>query len=506
MRSVSKIISSCSIFAMLTVVANAAGTYYNGAYQSPQMRYSQPNYNMARQRQMGYGQNQGYYSRTQQGATYANARGAQRQMRETPQKANAVSSEKQGFYLDAGISRETSTWQFEMKSAGSELAYNNLDWYVFDVNAAYVFNAGSTPMQIDAGFKYGIQSGETSMVDDDISNGGYFVKEWLNLDGDWLGDQVGHAMSIGTSKGGNMMGFNIGFGLTDFFKWGNARITPSVGYRYLKYKLETEKNYGLAVDVVTTDAGCIEYNGEIQCDPAVIIYSLDANGDIYKQILLQREVADDGTVGLIPVQTVEGGQNYVSNEGTYYFQQSGVSHSYDVTWAGPYLALDIDYEINKNNSVNGRVEIGLPSYTAEGDQPYRYDWAHPKSVEDEAGIGSAFHFGLGANWSTAISDRVSLSIGLTYDYYSVGDADAKTYLNEEYYTGLYYDRLDIWEAAGFTETDMINGVEGVRNPDEIANAVLDTEEACPGWVCSEDGEIESFYKSMGIRVGLNAKF
>ena len=147
------------------------------------------------------------------------------------------------------------------------------------------------------------------------------------------------------------------------------------------------------------------------------------------------------------------------------------------------------------------MELGLPGYKATGNQPYRFDWQHPKSVEDEAGMGSALHFGLGANWTTAITNSVALSIGLTYDYYSVSDADAKTYLNETYYTDLYNSILNSATWGG-NEENMLNPETG----DPVAINIKNLEEQCPGWVCTSSGEIESFYKSIGIRVGLNATF
>ena len=44
MKMLSKLFLNCSLFALLPVVANAAGTYYTGGYQSPQTRYAQKSY------------------------------------------------------------------------------------------------------------------------------------------------------------------------------------------------------------------------------------------------------------------------------------------------------------------------------------------------------------------------------------------------------------------------------------------------------------------------------
>lgn len=490
-------------FAPMTV--NAAGTYYSAnTYQSPQTRYNTQTY---LQRQTGYTSqySNNYYSTPSYASRYnttaannysANAqRSGMTASSATSSTANtSTSSKKSGFWIDAGVSHEFSQWQMEMNQSGSILSYDNVGWNVLGVDAGYSFDVGNTTMQIDAGLKYGMQWGESTMYDDDITNGGFLVTTWVNAeDNSEIGKQIGHAISIGTSQGGNMLGFNVGFGLTDIFKWGNVSITPSVGYRYLNYNLETETNYGLSVDTTA----CFEVNGEIQCDPAILV-----NIGSDKQQIIWRDDINS------PME-IPSGSTSIDTGSTYYYYQPGVSHSYDVTWAGPYFALDMDYVINQNNAVNGRIELGLPGYNATGDQPYRFDWAHPKSVEDEAGMFGAFHFGLGANWTTAITDSVALSIGLTYDYYSVSGADAKTYLNQNYYTTLYNNILTGGVINGVNYGSGYESEAAMLDPDTgnaTAINIKNLESECPGWVCSIGSEIESFYKSMGIRVGVNAKF
>ncbi len=502
MRKLPKFLFKCSMLVLIPAAANAAGTYYNGNYQSPQQRYSNQAYSA--QRGGGtYTQNGAVYNRTSgtvngySNYSYSSTRGGQaarpQQNRAPQQDAGAAqkksSSARKGFTVGGGISREVAQWQMEMKNSDSILHYDNVNWNVLDLNGAYVFDLGNTALKIDAGFKYGMQSGDSHMVDDDVTNGGYFITQWIDsADNSVIGEQIGHALSVGTSSGGNMYGFNVGFGLADIFKVGNVKFTPSAGYRYLKYKLETKKNYGLSVDT----AACfrIEGSDEIQCDPAIIVHY----GNGTQQILWRDDINDKLEIG--------SGAEYISSGGTYFYQQPGTSHSYEVEWSGPYLALDMDYDINANNNVNGRVELGFPGYTSTGDQPYRFDWQHPKSVEDKADMFSAIHLGLGANWTTAITDNVSLSLGVTFDYYTVSDADAKTYLNSNYYDGIYAELLKQWEAAGKTEADMINAETG----DPTALNILEIKETCPGWVCSSSGEIESFYKSLGVRVGVVAKF
>lgn len=482
-----KKVSLIAIMLLAPIAGNAAGTYYSGytnAYQTPSYAsryntsYSTPSY--ASSRYNNYN-------------TTGNV--AQRPTSTTTRSTATASSgtKKSGFWLDAGITHETSQWQFSMNQSGSILSYDNMSWNVLDIGAGYAFDVGNMTLQVDAGFKYGMQWGESTMYDDDISNGGYLVTTWIDGNTkDEIGQQIGHAMSIGTSKGGNMLGFNIGFGLTDVFKIGNVTMTPSIGYRYLKYNVTTENNYGLAVDT----AGCVQVAGsdEVQCDPAIVI----VDGEGKKYIIWRGELNEDGTLPDMVLPNGVTAGDIIDTGGTYYYHQPGESHSYETTWAGPYIALDLDYVINQNNAINGRVELGFPAYTSVGDQAYRFDWAHPKSVEDSAGMFGAIHFGLGANWTTAITDSVALSLGVTYDYYSVSGADAKTYLNVGYYENWYNDILENYDS----EDAMLDPDNG----DPTAINIKDLLEQCPGGVCTTDGEIESFYKSLGVRVGINAKF
>lgn len=509
MKVISKVLFNCSMLLMMGAAAHAAGTYPTGAYQSPQKKYSQ--------------QGVSAYNRNQ----YANAGYSTKQNNRVNQNQPVVSSGTQnGFTFDAGLSKQTSMWQFEMKSAGSKLHYDNVDWLVFNAGGKYVFG-GNTKFQVDAGLQYGMQTGETTMVDDDISHGGYLYGEYYLYDeNDNLvkaGDKIGHALSVGTSKGGSMLGFHAGFGLTDFMKIGKLKITPSVGWRYLKYTLETTNNKGTVVVNGDFDGSCMTFaDGSTQCWPLVAIYDdlanypiypgytyFDANGtalDIVNGSFVDPNTGEAAEPVYAAVGTWIGG--FAEVDGTFYFEQPDVSHSYEVAWSGPYVALDMRYDINPTNVVTANVELGLPSYSAVADQPYRFDWQHPKSIEDKAGLGGALHFGLGANWSTALSDSIALTVGVTYDYYSVSGADATTYFNSDYYAGIYDSMVaGMMQETGLgqleAENILLNGNDDYA-PNDVAIMIRELEDN--GWKDVADGEIESFYKSLGIRVGLRAKF
>ncbi len=500
------------LVAVMPEIGYSAGTYYNGNYTSPQRNYSTNGF-AARQQNTMYSRDT-TYTRTRTGIApnnnaivgnqYQNytrvvgvEQGGSQTKTVTTQTSNKASS---GVFLNAGFSHEFAAWNFDMSEAGSKLHYDN----IFDAVAGYKFDLGSMPVQIDAGFRYGMQFGDSSMIDDDISNGGYIVTDWwedTNSDGEadeFIGSQVGHALSVGTSSSGSMLGFNAGFGFTDAFKLGALRVTPSVGYRYLKYKLETKNDYGLTVDT----GFCYSVNGgdEVQCDPIIIFYNSDANT---QQVIWEHETNGSWN----GYWEIPGGSDYVSAGGTYMFRLPGTSHSYETTWAGPYLALDLNYDINVYNAVNARIEFGLPMYTSTGDQPYRSDWLHPKSVEDKGGFGDAWHMGFLANYMTALSDTIYLSLGVTFDYYKLSGGEANTYLNSAYYYGLYNELFEYYKSlpamSTWTDAEVKEWMDA-NDPTTINMRELERE--CTNWVCKVDNEIESVYKSMGVRIGIQAKF
>ena len=263
----------------------------------------------------------------------------------------------------------------------------------------------------------------------------------------------------------------------------------------MKYKLETKDDYGLTVDT----GYCTNVNGgdETQCDPIVII---EYNNNT-QQVLWNPAVDQYG------FWTIANGATGVSTGGTYMFHLPSISHSYETTWMGPYLALDLDYDVNVYNKFNARFEFGLPMYTSTGDQPYRVDWQHPKSVEDKGGFGDAWHIGLGANYMTALTESVFFSLGFTFDYYTMSGGEANTYLNSGYYADIYNDLYTYYAGlsvnAGKTQAEI---QQYMLEKDATVQNIAQIEAECPGWVCKVDNEIESIYKSMGIHVGIQAKF
>lgn len=556
MKFVASFLFNCSAFLLVAVATGGArGAYYQPAQQGyVQQGYTQQGYvqqpyaqrvlaNTYANQGMGYNPNQyannaGYVnSRTGIVQTQQTQQTQQRQQRQQSstkaQTANAT-TQQGGLSLGVGVNKQFANWGFEMDVAGSKLHYDNIDWLVLDVAGNYGFNVGNLMMQLNAGIQYGMQTGETTMVDDDITNGGYLYG--VHYYDDLVGVKNGHAVSVGTSKDGSMFGYNFGLGITDMFKIGALKVTPSVGWRYLKYKLETSDNKGAVVVNADYDASCVTLNdGSVQCWPLIAAFDsilnyatpeypgysyfdangnqlTDTNGDGYL----------DGEAYYVAIK-LPSGYDYVEAEGTFYFEQPDISHSYEVEWAGPYVGLGVRYDINQYNWVDANFEFGLPSYTATGDQPYRIDWQHPKSIQDKAGIGSGIHFGMGADWRTMLTDNIALSVGLTYDYYKVSDADATTYLNPEYWEPEYELLFEAWRtvlnddfgydfSAADIEYYMLNGItaaDGIVDNNEnpvVLSPEYVAQVKANGWEDTTDGEVESFYKSLGIRIGINARF
>ena len=515
----------CPLFVLMPFVAGAAGTYYdyNG---TTQRNYNNPFYNYGANNayktgcpSSGCGGNSGAVNatkvNTKNNTETIRVANTQNTNRNTTNRSRV--DEEPGFRLDAGVSHQFAGWDFEMKNAGSRLHYDNLHWNVLDVSGKYDFNFGNTVIRLGGGVQYGKQFGDSPMVDDDITNGAYTQQKWsvdLSEPADGIADQTwvqeGHALSVGTSSDGTMFGYYAGLGLVDVWRTGSFRMTPSIGYRHFRYTLDTKQNYGLSLDTISgADGYCQSVGGETQCIPFLVF--VDPDNQPLLGTIGGIDLNGDGVADTTGYVVIPGGAAFVETENTYYYYQSGVSHSYEVEWSGPYLALDMTYDVSQNDSINARFEFGLPAYTATADQPYRPDWQHPKSLEDKGSIGDAYHFGFGANWLHSLTDSVMLTVGMIFDYYTISNADATTYLNSEYYNTYFYNPAveSNQELVDHYGTDFsswpekaqaiyLYNLENVIEPMETL--------AAAGWQQESKDEIESLYKSLGIRVGIRAKF
>ena len=116
---------------------------------------------------------------------------------------------------------------------------------------------------------------------------------------------------------------------------------------------------------------------------------------------------------------------------------SGLDSHYDTKWMGPWLGIDLCFEITDKVTLSGSFEYHWANYEAEGDLNLRNTLVHPKSFEHEAD-GEGFLITLGAEyiltgpWSLNAAftyQRWSTDAGLDRLYYAGGSV-AETRLNE----------------------------------------------------------------------------
>jgi hypothetical protein len=114
----------------------------------------------------------------------------------------------------------------------------------------------------------------------------------------------------------------------------------------------------------------------------------------------------------------------------------------------------------------------------------------------------AMHMGLGASWTTMLDKSWGLTVGVIYDYYRVSGARATTNLSGDYYMN-WLEKIFAGEYGPDGTDDDWNDML-VNNP--TAAAIEELYRECGGWTCAFENEVQSFYKSIGIRVGVAGKF
>lgn len=82
---------------------------------------------------------------------------------------------------------------------------------------------------------------------------------------------------------------------------------------------------------------------------------------------------------------------------------SGLNSSYSARWHGPWLGIDLDYNLNRL-AFYGSFEYHYANYKAEADWNLRSDFAHPKSFEHHANgrglVGTlGADYAIGKNWA-----------------------------------------------------------------------------------------------------------
>jgi len=115
----------------------------------------------------------------------------------------------------------------------------------------------------------------------------------------------------------------------------------------------------------------------------------------------------------------------------------GLDSTYDASWLGPWLGIDLSFQITERVALFGSLEYHWAAFDAEGNLNLRNDLDHPRSFEHDAD-GKGFLITLGTEyllngpWSLNMAfsyQKWSADPGLDRLYYANGSI-AETRLNE----------------------------------------------------------------------------
>ncbi|MCL2629449.1 MAG: hypothetical protein FWD33_02040 [Alphaproteobacteria bacterium] len=466
------------IAAIAGISASDANTYFNqnawgqGNFAS---QHASGNQNRASQQFVPGGWNNQQQRPAQQNPW---AQPQQQQQRFGQQQPAQLQQQTENVTLDLHIGYEGAAFGFNMRQAHSELNFNDITWMKFGATGTYAFNVSGTNLEFKAGVELGVQNDGGKMTDDDMYKGGIYIGHAVFLNngnvfqlpnGDFAEFPMTELMfGVGDQGNGSSMGFFASIGLGDGFRLGNSiSLKPSVGYRFERQRFVGRDMLATSVQALVaatqTDWDNLLYVAE-QCagNPGctIAIPYLDENNDLqfyfagYVHGLRGIYNTNGDLVDVVPdLLTLSDAH-----------ELNGITHDYRVSWFGPFIAADLNFEHGRS-SFNLRGEIGFPGYSAEADQPFRTDLAHPVSFRDRASMFSGMHYGLNMKYSHGVTDNMSLNIGWNWNYYTIRGADATTYYDPGSYA---------YQLFGPSQT--------LKN------------------------EINARYKTSGVRGGLSVKF
>jgi len=209
---------------------------------------------------------------------------------------------------------------------------------------------------------------------------GSFGYGWVfsgnTLDCDYSGNDRTreYSQSTGSADGSTVLDASIGFGYQFSFFSGRFRLSPLLGYSYSSQALTLKDG----VQVIST-SGSTPPAGPIQ----------------------------------------------------------GLDSTYDASWLGPWLGVDLSFEITERLTLFGSFEYHWATFDAEGNLNLRNDLAHPTSFGHDAD-GKGFLVALSVDyvlcrpWSLTMSfnyQKWSTDPGVDRLYYASGSV-AETCLNE----------------------------------------------------------------------------
>lgn len=106
---------------------------------------------------------------------------------------------------------------------------------------------------------------------------------------------------------------------------------------------------------------------------------------------------------------------------------NGVTHIYNTTWSGIYLAVEIEKQMTYVDKLRFYAQASMPHYRSEGIWPNRTDWQQNPSFVDEGNNG-AMQYRMEMEYIYHFSDRLQLSAKAETSYFHIGKVGGELYV------------------------------------------------------------------------------
>ncbi len=370
--------------------------------------------------------------------------------------------EETGWALGADVGRRYADFTFET-GVLSKLSWTNMIFNEIGVNLAKTFDLGDYPIQLKADYRHGTMADSGDSYDDDLRTNP--LDPYASL----------YTISVGKSEG-KTDSFRLAVGAKDIWNLGGWKLTPYIGYEIFQHDLKMKDhrypNQGVNIPALTQNGNYIFTDGD------GTFYSGTEATDTYPyQVCLSPED--------LPIFTNFTGTTTTLNQTTWVSTPpdyppwgvsadqcvviggdgeilvDGITHIYNTTWSGFFVALGLEKQFSINDKLSAYAQIGVPYYESDGIWPNRTDWQQDPSFTDKGSGG--FSYKLEAEYTYAFSPSLKLSIKVDTDYYRKGKTEGTLY------AAGYWDYT--YDSDGIPETDCSSGtcyyVMEYKNPESI---------------------------------------
>ena len=338
---------------------------------------------------------------------------------------------------------------FEFKTGvNSILEWDDMLFNEINVGAKHVFDIRGLDLSIYADYTHGKLAGGGLSMDYDLEPYDYAYPS----DGIFtisMGDQSGTT---------NHLKFGIGIHhIWDVAGW---KITPHIGYEIFKHDLKMSNHiypnpgvylplmtnhgdyvfgdtageyYAVSVDTpIDDDSGLYQVCMGPE-DIKIVLSSGSASGNTLYPLGEDLTTVDyTSSLGTIPWGVSEGECVVIGGDGMV--RVDGTTHIYNTTWSGFYLGMEFEKQMTLADKLRFYVQVSMPKYSSEGIWPNRDDWQQNPSFLDE-GDNGAIAYEAEMEYDYKLSDRMSLSLKASTDYFHVGNIPGELYVAQsvEYY-------------------------------------------------------------------------